>query len=85
MPRTPIDITVRDLTGELALVTGWSDGIGFAIAARLARAGAEVLMPVRNQAKGDAAAERIRESVPGARAPARFSLCVRMSPRRRSS
>ena len=67
MPRTPIDITVPDLTGTLALVTGASDGIGVNIAARLARAGAEVIMPVRNRAKGDAAAERIREQTPAAR------------------
>jgi NAD(P)-dependent dehydrogenase (short-subunit alcohol dehydrogenase family) len=67
MPRTPIDITVPDLTGKLALVTGASDGIGFNIAARLARAGAEVMMPVRNQTKGDAAAQRILEKTPGAK------------------
>jgi NAD(P)-dependent dehydrogenase (short-subunit alcohol dehydrogenase family) len=66
MPRPPIDITVPDLTGKLALVTGASDGIGINIAARLARAGAEVLMPVRNQTKGEAAAQRIREKIPGA-------------------
>ncbi|MES2170639.1 MAG: SDR family oxidoreductase [Actinomycetota bacterium] len=66
MPRPAIDITVPDLGGKLALVTGASDGIGLAIADRLARAGAEVLMPVRNQAKGDAAAERIRERTAGA-------------------
>jgi NAD(P)-dependent dehydrogenase (short-subunit alcohol dehydrogenase family) len=67
MPRTPIDIAVPDLAGKLALVTGASDGIGFNIAARLARAGAEVLMPARNQAKGEVAAERIRAKTPGAR------------------
>jgi NAD(P)-dependent dehydrogenase (short-subunit alcohol dehydrogenase family) len=61
------DIAVPDLTGRLALVTGASDGIGFHIAARLARAGAEILMPVRNRAKGDAAADRLRAGVPGAR------------------
>jgi len=66
MPRPPIEIAVPDLTGKLAIVTGASDGIGFNIAARLARAGAEVLMPVRNKSKGDAAAERIREQTPGA-------------------
>jgi NAD(P)-dependent dehydrogenase (short-subunit alcohol dehydrogenase family) len=66
MPKT-IDIDVPDLSGRLALVTGASDGIGFNIAARLARAGAEVVMPVRNQVKGQAAAERIRERVPAAR------------------
>lgn len=62
-----IDIHVPDLTRGLALVTGASDGIGLQIAARLTRAGAEVLMPVRNPAKGRAAMERIRSQVPGAR------------------
>lgn len=65
MPK-PIDVAVPDLTHKLALVTGASDGIGFHIAARLARAGAEILMPVRNRAKGEAAAQRIRQSSPGA-------------------
>src|ERR1700735_636030 len=67
MPRAPIDIAVPDLTGKVALVTGASDGIGFNIAARLARAGAEVVMPVRNQAKGEDAAARIREATSGAK------------------
>ncbi|MGJ4843631.1 SDR family oxidoreductase [Leifsonia sp. Le1] len=66
MPRTPIDIAVPDLRGRLALVTGASDGIGYNIAARLARAHADVLMPVRNREKGEAAAQRIREASPGA-------------------
>lgn len=65
MPKT-IDIPVPDLTGTTALVTGASDGIGFHIAARLARAGAEVMMPVRNVAKGEAAAQRIRDRIPNA-------------------
>ena len=66
MTRT-IDLTVPDQTGRRALVTGGSDGIGLRIARRLAAAGAEVLLPVRNPAKGAAAAERIRREVPGAR------------------
>lgn len=66
MPKA-IDIPVPNLAGGLALVTGASDGIGFHIAARLARAGAEVIMPVRNQAKGEAAAQRIRERIPNAK------------------
>lgn len=66
MPKN-IDIQVPSLNGKLALVTGASDGIGFHIAARLARAGAEVIMPVRNREKGEKAAERILGSNPSAK------------------
>ena len=66
MPRTPIDITVPDQSGRLALVTGASDGMGLGIAARLAAAGAEVIMPVRNKTKGEAAIARINRGAPGA-------------------
>lgn len=66
MPRT-LDIPVPDLTGRRILVTGGSDGVGFEIVRRLARAGAEVVMPVRNAAKGDAAAARIRADIANAR------------------
>jgi len=65
MPRT-IDITVPDLTGRRVVVTGGSDGIGLRIARRLAAAGAEVVLPVRNPVKGAAAIAAIRERVPGA-------------------
>ncbi|GMA33014.1 SDR family oxidoreductase [Litorihabitans aurantiacus] len=65
MPRTP-EITLPDLTGRRTLVTGASDGVGVEIALRLARSGASVVMPVRNPAKGRAAADRIRREVPGA-------------------
>jgi len=41
MPRPRPDITVPDLTGRRAVVTGASDGVGLGIAARLAAAGAE--------------------------------------------
>ncbi|MGY0489749.1 SDR family oxidoreductase [Streptomyces sp. WG-D5] len=66
MPRTPIDITVPDLTGTRAVVTGASDGIGLGIAGRLAAAGAEVLLPVRNPSKGEAALTTIRRATPRA-------------------
>jgi NAD(P)-dependent dehydrogenase (short-subunit alcohol dehydrogenase family) len=48
-----------DLHGKLAVVTGGSDGIGLGLARRLARAGAEVIIPVRNAAKGRAALVKI--------------------------
>ncbi|MFK0057821.1 SDR family oxidoreductase [Streptomyces werraensis] len=66
MPRKPIDITVPDLSGRRAVVTGASDGVGLELAARLAAAGAEVVMPVRNPRKGEAAIAKIRESSPAA-------------------
>ncbi|QOR71562.1 SDR family oxidoreductase [Ruania alkalisoli] len=67
MARRTVDITIPDLTGKRALITGASDGMGMIMARRLAAAGAEVIMPVRNPRKGDAAAAHIRDQVPGAR------------------
>ena len=66
MARRTIDITIPDLSGKRAVVTGASDGMGLGMAARLAAAGAEVVMPVRNLAKGQAAVATIRETVPDA-------------------
>ncbi len=66
MARTPV-LDVPDLSGSLALVTGASDGLGLELATRLARAGAELVLPVRNPSKGAAAAQRIRDAAPGAR------------------
>lgn len=66
MARRPIDITVPDLSGKLAVITGASDGIGLGIATRLAAAGAEVVMPVRNRRKGEAALARIKQVAHGA-------------------
>jgi NAD(P)-dependent dehydrogenase (short-subunit alcohol dehydrogenase family) len=66
MSRTPIDITIPDLTGKRAVITGASDGMGLVMARRLAAAGAEVIIPVRNPAKGEAAIATIKRSVPGA-------------------
>jgi NAD(P)-dependent dehydrogenase (short-subunit alcohol dehydrogenase family) len=66
MPRTQPDITLPDLTGKLAVVTGASDGMGLVIATRLAAAGAEVVLPVRNRRKGGAAIEKIKQQHPAA-------------------
>ena len=48
---------VPDLHGKLAVVTGATDGIGRGLAARLAAAGATVIIPARNAAKATAAAD----------------------------
>ncbi|BEL02673.1 SDR family oxidoreductase [Actinoplanes sichuanensis] len=75
MPRTEPTVTVPDLTGKLAVVTGASDGIGLEIAARLAAAGAEIVLPVRNPAKGQAAITEIHRRTPAARlSPRRLDL-----------
>jgi len=66
MPRKTPDITVPDLTGQFVIVTGASDGIGLGLAGRLAAAGADVVLPVRNPTKGAAALARIRAATPGA-------------------
>lgn len=64
MART--DLTVPDLTGRRAVLTGGSDGIGLGIATRLAAAGAEVVLPVRNRGKGESALAAVRRQVPAA-------------------
>ncbi|MEV0720850.1 SDR family oxidoreductase [Asanoa sp. NPDC050611] len=66
MARIRPDITVPDLSGKLAVVTGASDGVGLGLATRLAGAGAEVVMPVRNRRKGEAAVATIRSRHPHA-------------------
>ena len=66
MSRTPATLTVPDLAGSLAVVTGASDGVGLGLATRLAGAGAEVVMPVRNPRKGEAAIAKIRQQHPAA-------------------
>jgi NAD(P)-dependent dehydrogenase (short-subunit alcohol dehydrogenase family) len=48
----------------LAVVTGSNSGLGLGLATRLAAAGADVTMAIRNRAKGEAAIEQIRATVP---------------------
>ncbi|WP_369135876.1 SDR family NAD(P)-dependent oxidoreductase [Modestobacter sp. I12A-02662] len=56
MPRDLVLTVQIDLSGKRALVTGSSQGIGLAIAAGLARAGASVVLTGRDAATLDAAA-----------------------------
>ncbi|WP_433343765.1 SDR family oxidoreductase [Streptomyces sp. CA-253872] len=70
-PTEKPSVEVPPLAGRTALVTGASDGLGLGLARRLALAGAEVIMPVRDQDKGARAARRIREDAPGAKVDVR--------------
>lgn len=53
------------IEGKLALVSGSTAGIGYAIAHRLAREGARVIVNGRGQAGVDAAVERLRAETQG--------------------
>lgn len=64
--RRPNDITVPDLSAKRVVLTGGSDGMGLSIASRLAAAGAELVLPVRNPKKGEAALAAIRAWAPQA-------------------
>jgi NAD(P)-dependent dehydrogenase (short-subunit alcohol dehydrogenase family) len=59
--------TVPDLSGKLAIVTGANSGLGFGLARRLSAAGADVVMAIRNRAKGEAAIAEIRTTFPDAK------------------
>ena len=64
MKWTPADIP--DQTGKTAVVTGANSGIGFHTALELIRAGARVVVAVRNEVKGRAAIRRLQAVVPDA-------------------
>src|ERR1700712_2008138 len=55
-----------DLSGRTALVTGSTAGLGYAIAAGLADAGATVVLNGRTEKRVTEAADRIRETQPDA-------------------
>jgi NAD(P)-dependent dehydrogenase (short-subunit alcohol dehydrogenase family) len=58
--------------GKLIVVTGANSGTGLEVTRRLAAAGAEVIMAVRNQEKGDAARNDLLAQLPDARLEVRI-------------
>jgi NAD(P)-dependent dehydrogenase (short-subunit alcohol dehydrogenase family) len=57
---------IPDQTGRVAVVTGANSGLGYESSLELARAGATVVMGVRNVEKGQRAVDRIKAQVPTA-------------------
>ena len=57
---------IPDLGGKVAVVTGANGGLGLETARALARAGARVVMAVRNQDKAKDAVEKIKAECPDA-------------------
>jgi len=55
-----------DLTGKLVVITGGASGLGQETARAMAARGAQIVIPVRDMAKGEAAVTEIRKSVPDA-------------------
>src|SRR5579875_410124 len=63
-------MTINDLTGRTAIVTGASRGIGLAVAQRLAEGGANVVLTSRKQENVDAAAAQVGANAVGVAAHA---------------
>jgi NAD(P)-dependent dehydrogenase (short-subunit alcohol dehydrogenase family) len=60
-------VNIPSQSGKRALVTGATGGLGYETSLELAKAGAEVILTGRSEAKGRTALERIRREVPNAR------------------
>jgi NAD(P)-dependent dehydrogenase (short-subunit alcohol dehydrogenase family) len=67
MPHTTHFLDVPDLTGKRAIVTGANSGLGRELTRRLALAGADVTLAVRNQARGEAELAQLAIEIPNAR------------------
>ncbi|MBB5953434.1 NAD(P)-dependent dehydrogenase (short-subunit alcohol dehydrogenase family) [Saccharothrix tamanrassetensis] len=61
----PTSQAVPDLADRTVVVTGTTSGLGRALAAVLARAGARVLMTARDAERGAAAVEQVRAGIDG--------------------
>ena len=53
------DLSLFDLTGRTALITGSSQGIGYALAAGMAKAGARIILNGRDVSKLQSAADSL--------------------------
>jgi NAD(P)-dependent dehydrogenase (short-subunit alcohol dehydrogenase family) len=49
---TDLALSIPDLSGKFAVVTGSNSGLGLGVTTRLSAAGADVVMAIRNRAKG---------------------------------
>jgi NAD(P)-dependent dehydrogenase (short-subunit alcohol dehydrogenase family) len=64
--QTSLPQLLPDQTGRRVLITGANSGIGYPAALELARAGAQVVLAVRDKARGEGAVARIKAAVPNA-------------------
>lgn len=55
----PQQVPLRDLSGQVAIVTGANSGIGLSVAVALAKQGAVIYLACRNLEKGNAAVDEV--------------------------
>ena len=67
MVKPELTLDVPDLRGRFAVVTGANSGLGLGLTKRLAAAGADVVMAIRDRAKGERAVAEIRREIPHAK------------------
>ncbi|WP_306533654.1 oxidoreductase [Geobacter sp.] len=58
---------IGDQTGKNAIVTGANSGVGYHTALELGRAGANVVIASRDEARGNTALKQLRQEAPGAK------------------
>ena len=67
MVKPDLTLEIPDQSGKFAVVTGANSGLGFGLSKALAAAGADVVMAVRDKAKGEIALADIRRELPEAK------------------